>query len=88
MHPNTIKRALIIKHLVDDFYEQGNQSRCMLQAYRLVVKKYYPCSIATFYRYIELGISIEGYIGNGSNRKYYNKPLPKNLPSEIQLSLF
>lgn len=89
MHPNTIQRAFIVKHLVDDYFEPGNQSRCLLQAWRNVIMKYYPCSMATFYRYISFASGIEGYLGNGSNRITVKKRVDKSLAaSAVQLCLF
>lgn len=89
IHSNTWKRALIVKHLVDEYFEPSNQSKCLCQVWRLVVLKYYPCSIATFYRYITYATAVEGFIGKGGNRITVKrrKPIQNFGNNAVQLSL-
>jgi len=88
MHPNTMKRAMLVKKIVDEHYEPGNQARCLKAVWRHYVCKVYPCSLATYYRYMDLATAIDGYIGTGGNREAKYKPMPKDARgSPIQLEL-
>jgi len=49
---NLQNRIEIVKRIVDENYEHGNQKKCKLQIYRFNVKPSYPMSERTFWRYI------------------------------------
>jgi len=53
---NLHNRIEIVKRIVNDNYEQGNQKKCKLQIYRFVVKPAYPMSERTFWRYISANL--------------------------------
>ena len=65
---NMIKRARRVKAIVDEFYEPHSMRGSMLNVYRHKVYHQFPISQATFYRYMDIAIGIDGYIGNGQNR--------------------
>lgn len=89
MHHNVIERAMIVKRMVDGLYQPQSHKGCMLDIYRNHVVKSYPMSEPTFYRYMRIGMSIDGYIGNGSNRVVKERrPLPSERSDDNQLSLF
>ena len=48
MRINTLKRYEVIKELVNEKYEEGNQSKCKRQAYHQFINKLYPMSERTF----------------------------------------
>lgn len=51
---NVIKRAKRIKSMVDEYVEPGNQQKCRLQAYRIIVYPKYYISERTFWRYMRI----------------------------------
>jgi len=53
-YSNTVKRALIIKSIVDAHYEEGNQAKSLAGVYRKYIRKIYPMSYRTLLRYLEL----------------------------------
>jgi tRNA G37 N-methylase Trm5 len=55
---NTLKKAKKIKELTLKHYEPGRQDRCKLWVYNNVVKKEYPMSERTFFRYLIMDTSI------------------------------
>jgi hypothetical protein len=89
MHHNIIDRAMLVKRMVDSLYQPQSHKGCMLDIYRNHVVKVYPMSEQTFYRYMRIGVGIDGYIGNGSNRvARERRPLPGARHDDNQLSLF
>ena len=85
LHSNTINRALNVKHILDQYFEPENQSRCMLAVWRSRIYSQFAISIATYYRYIAIATSIEGFIGTGSNRiNRMRRPL--KIRNSVQLS--
>lgn len=89
MHHNIIDRAMLVKRMVDRLYQPQSHKGCMLDIYRNHVVKVYPMSEQTFYRYMRIGVCIDGYIGNGSNRvKRGKRDLPGSTTDANQLSLF
>ncbi|MFC2718946.1 MAG: hypothetical protein ACFN40_00005, partial [Bacteroidota bacterium] len=54
MNENIKKRSEIVKQLVADNYEEGRQDRCKRWVYRHIVRKSYPMSERTFWRYLSL----------------------------------
>jgi hypothetical protein len=54
LHKNMLKRAQIIKSIVDENYEPGRLDRCKSQVFRNIVYKNYPMSERTFWRLLEL----------------------------------
>lgn len=78
---------MIVKRLVDQYYQPNSHKGCMLDIYRNKVIDEHPMSIPTFYRYMRYSIGVDGYIGNGSNRVLREKKEPAAVASN-QLSLF
>lgn len=54
MSNNTLKRALLIRSLVEQYYEPGRQDRNRSWVFRNVIVKIYPISERTFWRYMSL----------------------------------
>lgn len=46
----TLRKALLIKKIVDDHYEPGRQDRCRMWVFRNFIIKQYPMSERTFRR--------------------------------------
>lgn len=67
---NTVRRALLVKTIVDEHYRAQSHKGCMADVYRNHVRKIYPMSIETFYRYMKIAVQIDGYVGNGGDRVY------------------
>ena len=53
-HTNTIKKALLVKEILDEHYEAGNQAKMMAGVWRSKISKVYPMSYRTLQRYIKL----------------------------------
>ena len=53
MNENIKKKSEIVKQLVADNYEEGRQDRCKRWVYRHIVRKSYPMSERTFWRYLK-----------------------------------
>ena len=51
---NTMRKARMIRQLVDEHYEPGRQDRNRKWVYRNIVVKIYPMSLTTFWRYMRL----------------------------------
>ncbi|MEO6176793.1 MAG: hypothetical protein ABIP27_16700 [Flavobacterium circumlabens] len=51
-HDNTIKKALLVKQMLDEHYEAGNQSKMMAGILRTKISKVYPMSYRTLQRYL------------------------------------
>ena len=52
MNDNVKRRSEIVRQLVADNYEVGRQDRCKRWVYRHIVRKSYPMSERTFWRYL------------------------------------
>ena len=52
MNDNVKRRSEIVRRLVEDNYEAGRQDRCKSWVYRHIVRKSYPMSERTFWRYL------------------------------------
>lgn len=78
---------MLVKRMVDEHYQPQSHKGCMLDIYRNHVVKVYPMSIPTFYRYMGYAISVDGFLGNGSNRIEKTRH-PQNNVYANQLSLF
>ena len=57
IHPNTIKKAILVKQMLDDNYEEGNQAKMMAGVLRTKINKVYPMSYRTLQRYINIAKS-------------------------------
>ena len=57
IHPNTIKKAFLVKQMLDDNYEAGNQAKMMAGVLRTKINKVYPMSYRTLQRYINIANS-------------------------------
>lgn len=88
MHRNITERAMLVKRIVDERYQPQSHKGSMLDIYRNHVVKIYPMSQQTFYRYMHYAISVDGYIGNGSNRVMKDKIEGMPMDDDRQLSLF
>jgi hypothetical protein len=55
--PNTIKKALLVKQMLDEHYEAGNQSKMMAGCLRTKISKVYPISYRTLQRYLKIAKS-------------------------------
>ena len=53
-HTNTIKKALLVKQMLDEHYEAGNQSKMMAGILRTKISKVYPMSYRTLLRYLKI----------------------------------
>ncbi|MBK9292583.1 MAG: hypothetical protein IPM52_13305 [Bacteroidetes bacterium] len=51
---NTMRKARLIRQMVDEHYEPGRQDRNRKWVYRNIVVKIYPMSLTTFWRYMRL----------------------------------
>lgn len=51
---NMMRKALIVRKLVDEHYEPGRQDRNRKWVFRNIVSKSYPMSLSTFWRYMRL----------------------------------
>jgi hypothetical protein len=51
---NTIERAEIVRLIVERHYEAGNQAKSKSYVYRHIVRKTFPISERTFWRYLEI----------------------------------
>lgn len=56
---NVLKRIIIVKQIVDKYYEPGNQSKSKASVYRKVVRDMYPMSEVTFRRYMSTDVEKE-----------------------------
>ena len=54
MYKNTIERARLINKLVEENYEPGRQDRCKLWVFRNIVRKIYPMTERTFFKYLRI----------------------------------
>lgn len=67
-HPNTIKKALLIKELVMQEYEPGNQSKCIAGIWRKTISKTHPMSYRTLMRYLRLAKKVSAHENNSNNQ--------------------
>ena len=84
---NYIRRARLVKQIVDDHYEPGAHRGCLRYVWRVYVCPVYPMSETTFYRMIELAQALDGFVGKGPNRVEKLQKLPPGVDS-VQLTLF
>lgn len=49
---NTIRRAQLVREMLEAHYQPGRQDRCKLWVLRNVIRKTYPISDSTFFRYL------------------------------------
>lgn len=57
IHPNTIKKAFLIKQMLDENYEAGNQAKMKAGVLRTKINKVYPMSYRTLQRYLNIAKS-------------------------------
>lgn len=57
IHANTIKKAVLVKQMLDDHYEAGNQAKMMAGVLRTKINKVYPMSYRTLQRYLKIANS-------------------------------
>lgn len=88
MHRNRVKRARLVKAIVDMYYEPQSQRGSMIDVFRRKVRPLYPMSEATFYRLMQIAVAIDGYIGDGQNRVEKHVLWPEPPPNDGQLTLF
>ena len=82
---NYIRRARLVKQIVDSHYEPGSHRGCLRYIWRVHVNPIYPMSESTFYHMISVVQRIDGYVGSGSNRIEKPKGLPPGIEA-IQVS--
>lgn len=51
---STIRRAEMVKEIVEQYYEPGRQDRCKLWVYRTFIYKRFGISQRTFFSYLKL----------------------------------
>lgn len=51
---NTMRKAQLVRQLVDEHYEPGRQDRNRKWVYRNIVVKIFPMSLTTFWRYMRM----------------------------------
>ena len=68
MNRNTVKKAIKVKEIVDQYYCPASHRDCMRYIYRTKVIQVYPMCESTFYRLIGIAIALDGFIGKGSNQ--------------------
>ncbi len=54
IHTNTIKKALLVKAILDEHYEPGNQAKMIAGVWRTKIVKVYPISYRTLMRYLRI----------------------------------
>ena len=75
---NYLKRARIIKDLVDAEYEVGNSRKNLRMIWRRSINPRYPMCERAFRRVISIMAAADGQIGRGSGaRLVAKKPLPQ-----------
>ena len=65
---NREKRALKIKHIVDEYFEPHYQKKCARNIYRKYIKNELFISEVTFYRYMSIDRKKEHLLGKEGNR--------------------
>lgn len=70
---NRLKWALLVKRIVDDHYIPESERDCMKAIWLRHVRTVYPISLHTFYRWMQIAVKHDGYIGDGGNRVYTTK---------------
>ena len=86
-HDNYIRRARLVKQIVDAHYEPGSQRGCLRYIWRVYVNPVYPMSMSSFYRMVEFMQGVDGYVGTGRCRVSRPQKLPVDVQA-VQLSLF
>lgn len=56
---NILKRIAIVQEIMEQHYEQGNQSKSQVQVLRNVLMKNYPMSERTLRRYMKVDVKKE-----------------------------
>lgn len=56
---NVLKRAAIVQGIMEQHYEEGNQSKCQVQVLRNVLMKSHPMSERTLRRYMKIDVKKE-----------------------------
>lgn len=56
---NVLKRIAIVQEIVNEHYEEGNQSKCQVQVLRNVLSKCYPMSERSMRRYMKTNVEEE-----------------------------
>lgn len=79
-----IRRARLVKEIVDSHYVQGAHRGCLRYVWRVYVRPIYPMSEVTFYRYVEFMQGVDGFVGKGPSR--VEKPI--KITDPLQLDLF
>jgi hypothetical protein len=51
---NASERAKIVRQIVEQHYEAGNQAKSKSQIYRNIIRKLYPVGERTFWRYLKM----------------------------------
>lgn len=67
---NILKRIAIVQEIMEQHYEQGNQSKSQVQVLRNVLMKNYPMSERTLRRYMKVDVKKEQEKLVGSQLKF------------------
>jgi hypothetical protein len=62
MHKNTIEKRNLVRALVAQHYEEGRHDRCKRWVYLNIVKRTYPMSERTFFRYLSKNSEAPQYV--------------------------
>lgn len=83
---NYIRRARLVKQIVDSHYEPGSHRGCLRYIWRVHVNPVYPMSESTFYHMLSYIQGVDGYVGIGINRVEKRKSVDVD-SSSVQLEL-
>lgn len=56
---NVLRRVAIVQGIMEQHYEEGNQSKCQVQVLRNVLMKSHPMSERTLRRYMKIDVEKE-----------------------------
>ncbi|NMA73135.1 MAG: hypothetical protein GX963_03040 [Bacteroidales bacterium] len=85
MNENTLNKIKIVADIVKQHYEPGRQDRCLKWCYSNIVKKLYPMSERTFWRYMAIAVNRFGYEFKEKGETFYlDKIFYKMQPQTIE----
>lgn len=75
IHPNTLKRAYLIREITERHYEPGNQSRSLRSVHKRHVSPVYPMCYHTYLNYLRISGFFK-YDGKEHSCKHYDDLIP------------
>ena len=85
---NYIRRARLVKQIVDNHYEAGSHRGCLRYIWRVYVNPVYPMSESSFYHMMSFMQHLDGFVGKGARRVEKKRALPKGVePVQLDLDL-